>query len=411
MPHTNATHNPNWHPDTQAVRESLPRSQYNEHSEALYLTSSFVQPDANVCAHNFAHPEDGYTYSRTGNPTVSSFEQRLAALEKSETAVATASGMSAILALCMGLLKTGDHVVCSQSMFGATVSLLGTVMARFGIEASFVPQADSDAWQASIRPNTRLLFAEPPTNPLTDLCDIAALANMAHAAGALLAVDNSFLTPVLQRPLELGADIVIHSGTKFLDGQGRVMAGALCCSAKLANEAFLPVVRTAGMVLSPFNAWVVLKGLETLPLRIKAQSANALHIAQWLAQHPQVERVYYPGLPNHPQHQLAMQQQSGSGGAVLSFSVRTRAGDATPEQIRHNAFTLINQTRLCSITSNLGDVKTTITHPATTSHGKLSEEQRQSAGVVQNLIRLAVGLEHPDDICSDLDRGLCSLEA
>ncbi len=406
---TNSTHNPHWHPDTQAIRQSLPRSQYNEHSEALYLTSSFVQPDASTCAHNFAHPEDGYTYSRTGNPTVSSFEQRLSALEQAPATVATASGMSAILALCMGLLKAGDHIVCSQSMFGSTISLLGNIMARFGVQASFVAQTRTSDWQAAIRPNTRLLFAETPTNPLTDLCDIAALANIAHNAGALLAVDNSFLTPVLQRPMALGADIVIHSGTKFLDGQGRVMAGALCCSEELANTAFLPIVRTAGMTLSPFNAWIVLKGLETLPLRVKAQSANALHIAQWLAQHPQIEHVYYPGLASHPQHQLAMQQQSGSGGAVLSFSVRTRAGDATPEQIRHNAFTLINQTRLCSITSNLGDVKTTITHPATTSHGKLSEEQRQSAGVVQNLIRLAVGLEHPDDICADLARGLDNL--
>ena len=296
MPNTNSCFHPDWRPDTHAVRTAQPRSQYGEHSEALYLTSSFVQPDAETCAHNFANPADGYTYTRTGNPTVSSFEQRLAALEGAEAAVATASGMSAILLLCMGLLKAGDHIVCSRSMFGSTIRLLGMNMARFGIEATFVPQTDLAAWRAAIRPNTKLLFAETPTNPLTDLCDIAALAELAHATGTLLAVDNCFATPVLQRPLALGADIVVHSGTKFLDGQGRVMGGALCASRKLVDESFNPVVRTAGMVLSPFNAWVLLKGLETLVLRVKAQSASALQLAQWLEQQPQVERVFYPGL-------------------------------------------------------------------------------------------------------------------
>ena len=391
--------------NTHAVRTAQPRSQYGEHSEALYLTSSFVQPDAETCAHNFANPADGYTYTRTGNPTVSSFEQRLAALEGAEAAVATTSGMSAILLLCMGLLKAGDHIVCSRSMFGSTIRLLGMDMARFGIEATFVPQTDLAAWRAAIRPNTKLLFAETPTNPLTDLCDIAALAELAHATGALLAVDNCFATPVLQRPLALGADIVVHSGTKFLDGQGRVMGGALCASRKLVDESFNPVVRTAGMVLSPFNAWVLLKGLETLALRVKAQSASALQLAQWLEQQPLVERVFYPGLPSHPQHALAMRQMGGIGGSVVSFAVRS----ADAQQGRARAFALIDHTQLCSITSNLGDVKTTITHPASTSHGRLTEDQRQAAGIGQGLIRVAVGLEHMDDIQADLARGLETL--
>ncbi|MEZ7829206.1 MAG: O-succinylhomoserine sulfhydrylase [Brachymonas denitrificans] len=394
-----------WHVDTLAVRQALPRSQYGEHSEALYLSSSFVQPDSETSAHNFAHPADGYTYTRTGNPTVTSFEQRLAALEGAEAVIATASGMSAVLLMAMGLLKTGDHVICSQSMFGSTIKLMGTDMARFGIETTFVPQTDAEAWRAAVRPNTRLLFAETPTNPLTDLCDIAALAGIAHAAGALLAVDNCFATPVLQRPLSLGADIVIHSGTKFLDGQGRVMAGAICASRKLVDECFNPIIRAAGMVLSPFNAWVVLKGLETLSLRVKAQCAQALALAQWLEQQPQVDRVFYPGLASHPQHELAMRQQNGLGGAVLSFTVKAES----PEQGRARAFHVIDSTQLCSITANLGDVKTTITHPASTSHGRLSEEQRQSAGVVQGLIRVAVGLEHLDDLKADLMRGLSTL--
>ena len=405
MPNTNSCFHPDWRPDTHAVRTAQPRSQYGEHSEALYLTSSFVQPDAEICAHNFANPADGYTYSRTGNPTVSSFEQRLAALEGAEAAVATTSGMSAILLLCMGLLKAGDHIVCSRSMFGSTIRLLGMDMARFGIEATFVPQTDLAAWRAAIRPNTKLLFAETPTNPLTDLCDIAALAELAHATGTLLAVDNCFATPVLQRPLALGADIVVHSGTKFLDGQGRVMGGALCASRKLVDESFNPVVRTAGMVLSPFNAWVLLKGLETLALRVKAQSASALQLAQWLEQQPLVERVFYPGLPSHPQHALAMRQMGGMGGSVVSFAVRS----ADAQQGRARAFALIDHTQLCSITSNLGDVKTTITHPASTSHGRLTEDQRQAAGIGQGLIRVAVGLEHMDDIQADLARGLETL--
>lgn len=393
------------HPDTLAVRQAMPRSAYGEHSEALYLTSSFVQPDAATAARRFAGEEEGYTYSRTSNPTVSSFERRLAALEGTESAIATASGMSAILLMCMALLKAGDHVICSQSMFGSTLNLIGKELARFGVQSSFVAQTDAAAWQAALRPETRLMFAETPTNPLTDLCDIQALADIAHAAGVLLAVDNCFASPALQQPAKLGADLVIHSGTKFLDGQGRVMAGAVCGPRALIDDKLAPLIRSAGMNLSPFNAWVVLKGMETLSLRVKAQSANALALAQWLEQQPQVARVYYPGLASHPQHDLAMRQQSGLGGAVLSFDVRANS----PEEGRTRAFHVIDHTQVCSITANLGDTKTTITHPASTSHGRLTEAQRQAAGLGQGLIRVAVGLEHIDDLKADLARGLDTL--
>ena len=393
------------HPDTLAVRQALPRSVYGEHSEALYLTSSFVQPDAETAARRFAGEEDGYTYTRTSNPTVTSFEQRLAALEGTESAIGTASGMSAILLMCLGLLKAGDHVVCSQSMFGSTIKLIGGELARFGVESSFVPQTDSSAWKAALRPNTQLLFAETPTNPLTDLCDIAELASIAHDAGVLLAVDNCFASPALQRPAMLGADLVIHSGTKFLDGQGRVMAGAVCGPRSIIDDKLAPLIRSAGVNLSPFNAWVVLKGMETLRIRMEAQSANALALAQWLEAQPQVARVYYPGLTSHPQHALAMRQQSGVGGAVLSFDVRANG----PQEGRARAFHVIDSTRVCSITANLGDTKTTITHPASTSHGRLTEAQRQAAGIGQGLIRVAVGLEHIDDLKNDLARGLDTL--
>ncbi|MCL4769024.1 MAG: O-succinylhomoserine sulfhydrylase [Burkholderiaceae bacterium] len=393
------------HPDTLAVRQALPRSVYGEHSEALYLTSSFVQPDAETAARRFAGEEDGYTYTRTSNPTVTSFEQRLAAMEGTESAIGTASGMSAILLMCLGLLKAGDHVVCSQSMFGSTIKLIGGELARFGVESSFVPQTDSSAWKAALRPNTQLLFAETPTNPLTDLCDIAELAAIAHDAGVLLAVDNCFASPALQRPAMLGADLVIHSGTKFLDGQGRVMAGAVCGPRSIIDDKLAPLIRSAGVNLSPFNAWVVLKGMETLRIRMEAQSANALALAQWLEAQPQVARVYYPGLASHPQHALAMRQQSGVGGAVLSFDVRANG----PQEGRARAFHVIDSTRVCSITANLGDTKTTITHPASTSHGRLTEAQRQAAGIGQGLIRVAVGLEHIDDLKNDLARGLDTL--
>jgi O-succinylhomoserine sulfhydrylase len=393
------------HLETLAVRLAADRSQYGENSEALYLTSGYVQPSAEASARRFAGEEDGYTYGRSGNPTVSSFEMRLAALEGSEAALATSSGMSSVMLMLFSLLKAGDHVVYSQSMFGSTLKLIGSEFARFGVESTVVSQTDLAAWKAAIRPNTKILFAETPTNPLTEVCDIAALADMANNAGALLAVDNCFATPILQRPMAMGADIVMHSGTKYLDGQGRVMAGALCASEKLIKEKLLPVMKNSGMVLSPFNAWVVLKGLETLDIRMRAQSAHAHAMAQWLEQHPAVSRVYYPGLASHPQHDLAMKQMSGMGGAVLSFDVKA----ADPQQARTRAFHVLDSLRTLSLCTNLGDTKTLLTHPASTSHGKLSEDQRQAAGIGQGMIRFAAGLEHLDDMKADLLRGLDTL--
>ena len=390
------------HRDTLAVREAVARSQYGENSEALYLTSGYVQPSAEAAARRFAGEEEGYTYGRYGNPTVSSFEQRLAALEGTEAAIGTASGMSAILMMCLALLKAGDHIVCSRSMFGSTIRLIGTDLARFGVESTFVSQTDTAAWQAAMRSNTRLLFAETPTNPLTEVCDIQALADIAHNAGALLALDNCFATPALQRPVLFGADIIMHSGTKYLDGQGRVMAGALCASHAMVTDKFLPVLKSGGMSLAPFNAWVVLKGLETLDLRMRAQSDQALALAQWLQDHPAVSRVHYPGLASHPQHALAMAQQSGVGGAVLSFDVKA----ANPEQARARAFAVLDAMQVLSLSTNLGDTKTLAAHPASTSHGRLTEPQRQDAGIGQGLIRVAVGLEHLDDIKADLALGL-----
>ena len=388
--------------DTLAVREGLPPSQWGENSEALFLTSSFVHPDAATAAARFANEEEAFVYSRFSNPTVTMMERRLAAMEGTEACIGTASGMAAILLLLMGLLKAGDHVVCSQSVFGSTIRLLQGEFGKFGVQTTFVSQTDVAQWRAAVRPNTRLLFAETPSNPLTEVCDIAALAAIAHDAGALLAVDNCFCSPALQQPVKLGADIVMHSGTKFLDGQGRVIAGALCASEQLVNEKLVPVMRSAGMSLSPFNAWVVLKGLETLSIRVQAQSDRALAMAQWLEGQPHVERVYHPSLPSHPQHALAMAQQSGQGGAVVSFIVK--GGRAA-------AFAVIDATRICSITANLGDTKTTITHPASTSHGRLSEEQRLAAGITQGMIRLAVGLEDTEDLKADLQRGFEALGA
>jgi len=392
------------HIDTLAVRTALAPSQHGENSEALFLTTAFVQPDSETSARRFANTED-FTYGRTSNPTVRSFEQRLAAMEGAEGAIATATGMSAILLLIMGLLKAGDHVICSRSVFGSTLSLFAKEFGKFGVETTFVSQTDLAEWRAAIRPNTKLLFAETPTNPLTDVCDIAALADVAHQAGALLTVDNTFCSPALQRPLALGADLVMHSGTKYLDGQGRVMAGALCGANKLIVDVFGPSLRSAGMTLAPFNAWVVLKGMETLSLRMKAQSEAALAVARWLEAQPNVARVYYPGLASHPQHELAMRQQSGLGGAVVSFDVRADG----PEAARAAAFRVIDSTRVLSIATNLGDTKSIIAHPATSSHCRLTEAQRQAAGIGQGLIRLAVGLEHVDDITDDLARGLSQL--
>ena len=393
------------HIDTLAVRAAVDRSQYGENSEAMYLTSGYVQPDAETAARRFAGEEDGYTYARLGNPTVASMEVRLAALEGAEACIATSTGMSAILLMCLGLLKSGDHVICSHSMFGSTIKLIGSEFAKFGVQTTFVSQTQVGEWKAAMQPNTRLLFAETPTNPLTEVCDIKALAEIAHAGHALLVVDNCFATPILQRPLEMGADLIVHSGTKYLDGQGRVMAGALCGSKALIDDVFGPVMRSAGMTLSPFNAWVVLKGLETLGIRMKAQSEQTMALAQWLEAQPQVARVFYPGLKSHPQHALAMAQQSGMGGAVLSFEVKAQS----PEQGRENAFKVMNAMRTVSLCTNLGDVKTLVAHPASTSHGRLTEAQRQVAGIQQSLIRVAVGLEHLDDLKADFLRGFAAL--
>jgi O-succinylhomoserine sulfhydrylase len=402
---SNTEAHPDWQRDTLAVRVASERSHYGENSEALFLTSGYVQPSAEVAARRFAGDEEGFTYGRYGNPTVASFEQRLAAMEGAEACISTASGMSAILMMCMGLFKAGDHVLCSRSMFGSTIKLIGTDLAKFGVTSSFVSQTDVDAWRAAVTPATRLLFAETPTNPLTEVCDIRALADVAHNAGALLCVDNCFATPVLQMPMALGADIVMHSGTKYLDGQGRVMAGALCASEDLVTKTFLPVLKSAGMTLSPFNAWVVLKGLETLDIRMRAQSERALALAHWLESHPSVARVFYPGLASHPQHDLAMAQQSGCGGAVLSFEVKAADG----AQARERAFHVLDSMQMLSLSTNLGDTKTLVAHPASTSHGRLTEAQRADAGVTQGLVRVAVGLEHLNDITTDLDRGLSSL--
>jgi len=395
----------NLHIDTLAVRAAVDRSQYGENSEAMYLTSGYVQPDAETAARRFAGVEEGYTYARLGNPTVASMEARLAALEGSEACIATSTGMSAILLMCLGLLKSGDHVICSHSMFGSTIKLIGSEFAKFGVQTTFVSQTQVAEWKAAMQPNTRLLFAETPTNPLTEVCDIKALAEIAHAGHALLVVDNCFATPILQRPLEMGADLIVHSGTKYLDGQGRVMAGALCGSKALIDDVFGPVMRSAGMTLSPFNAWVVLKGLETLGIRMKAQSEQTMALAQWLEAQPQVARVFYPGLKSHPQHALAMAQQSGMGGAVLSFEVKAQV----PEQGRESAFKVMNAMRTVSLCTNLGDVKTLVAHPASTSHGRLTEAQRQVAGIQQSLIRVAVGLEHLDDLKADFLRGFSAL--
>jgi O-succinylhomoserine sulfhydrylase len=397
------------HLDTLAVRASIDKSQYGENSEALYLSSCFTQPDSETAARRFAGEEEGYIYSRFTNPSVAAMETRLAALEGTEACVGTSSGMSAILMLCMGLLKAGDHVLCSRSVFGSTIKLIGSEFGKFGVESTFVSQTDVAEWKAAMRPNTRLLLAETPTNPLTEVCDIQALADIAHNAGVQLAVDNCFCSPALQKPILFGADIIIHSGTKYLDGQGRVVAGALCGTEKLIKDKFIPVMRSAGMSLSPFNAWVVHKGMETLGIRMEAQSARTLVMAEWLESHPAVARVYYPGLASHPQHALAMRQQNangtGLGGAVLSFEVKGNS----PEAMRKNAFHVIDSTRLMTVASNLGDVKTIITHPSSTSHGRLTEDQRMLAGITQGVVRLAVGLEHVGDLQTDLLRGFDTL--
>lgn len=381
---------------TLAVRAGQIRSHFGEHSEALYLTSSFVFENAAQAAARFSGSEPGNVYSRFSNPTVTVFEERLAALEGGEAAVATASGMSAILATAMSMLKSGDRVVCSSSVFGATVQLFSNILSRFGIHTTFVDGTSLDRWAAAVKDGTRLVFLETPSNPLTEVFDIAAIAAIARAKGAWLVVDNCFCTPALQRPLSLGADLVIHSATKYLDGQGRVLGGAVVGAAKLLNETVFPFLRTAGPTLSAFNAWVLLKGLETLDIRMQAQSQRALELAGWLQAQPAVERVFYPGLSSHPQHALAVRQQK-SGGAIVSFEVKGG---------REAAWRVIDSTRLISITANLGDTKTTITHPASTTHGRISAEARKRAGVGEGLLRVAVGLEAVKDIQNDLARGL-----
>jgi len=382
--------------ETLAVRAGIERSQFGEHSEALYLTSSFVFKSAAQAAARFGNKEPGNIYSRFTNPTVSVFEQRLAALEGAECCISTASGMSAILSCVMGLCKSGDHIVSSAGVFGATVQLLGGIMKRFGVDTTFVSGTDPGGFQAACTAKTRLIYVETPSNPLTEVYDIAALAAVAKKAGALLVVDNVFATPILQRPLDLGADVVIHSATKYLDGQGRTLGGAVLGKRETIYEGVYGFLRTAGPTLSPFNAWVMLKGLETLRIRMEAQSASARELARWLEQHPRVECVYYPGLPSHPQYELAKRQQKGAG-AIVSFDVKGG---------KDEAWRVVDSTRLLSITANLGDTKSTITHPASTTHGRISPEARAAAGIGDGLLRVAVGLEAISDIRADLARGL-----
>ncbi|MEW5891871.1 MAG: O-succinylhomoserine sulfhydrylase [Pseudomonadota bacterium] len=381
--------------ETLAVRAGTVRSQFNEHSEAMFLTSSFVFESAAQAAARFSGAEPGNIYARFTNPTVTMFEQRLAALEGAERCVAFASGMAAILGSVMGLMRAGEHIVASRSIFGSTVQLFSNILGRFGIETSYVSPTDPEEWRRAVKPNTRLFFVESPSNPLTEVSDIAALARIAHESGAWLAVDNCFCSPALQQPLKLGADIIIHSATKYLDGQGRVLGGAVLGKKELM-EGVYTFLRTAGPTLSAFNAWVLLKGLETLNLRMDAHSRHALELASWLEAHPKVSRVLYPGLPSHPQHALAMKQQK-TGGGIVAFEV---VGG------KEGAWQVIDSTRLMSITANLGDAKTTITHPASTTHSRMTPEQRAAAGIGDGLIRIAVGLEAVSDLKADLARGL-----
>lgn len=382
--------------DTLAVRAGQVRTGEGEQSEPIFPTSSFTFNSAAQAAARFGGEEPGNIYSRFTNPTVRTFEQRLAALEGGESCVATSSGMAAILSTCMGLLKAGDHIVSSRSVFGTTVVLFNNYLGKFGVETSYVPLTDYDAWEQAIRPNTKLLFLETPSNPLTEVADIQRLAELARSKGCLLVVDNCFCTPALQQPLKLGADIVIHSATKYIDGQGRAMGGAVVGNADLVGNQVYGFLRTAGPTMSAFNAWIFLKGLETLKLRMRAHSDNALALAQWLEQQPGVKRVHHPGLASHPQHALASSQQSGYGG-ILSFEL---------EGGKEQAWKVVDGTRVISITANLGDTKSTITHPATTTHGRLTPEQRQDAGIADGLLRISVGLEEVEDLKHDLARGL-----
>jgi O-succinylhomoserine sulfhydrylase len=387
--------------DTLAIRAGTLRSEFGEHSEALFLTSSFVFDSAAQAAQRFAAGGDGFVYSRFSNPTVAMFQSRLAALEGGEACLGTASGMSAILVCCLASLKSGDHIVSSRSIFGATVQLFNTVLARFGVGVTYVDGIDLTQWRSAMRPNTRLVFAETPSNPMTEVVDIAAIAALAHESDALFVVDNCFCTPALQRPLQFGADVVIHSATKHLDGQGRVLGGAIVASRKYIDEQVAPVLRTTGASMSPFNAWVFLKGLETLSVRMQAHCVRALAMAQWLESHPAVARVHYPWLASHAQHALARTQQTG-GGAILSFELK----DASPEGQRERAWRVVDGCKVISITGNLGDTRSTITHPATTTHARVAPEVRAATGVGEGLLRLAVGLEDLDDLKADLAHGL-----
>lgn len=390
------TFDPKWGYATQGIRSAEPRTEEMEHSAAIFPTSSFVFRSAAEAAAVFIGEKPGNIYSRFTNPTVAAFEERLAIMEGGESCVATSSGMAAILSTVLALCKSGDHIVTSRTLFGSTINLFNNYFGKFGVTTSYVDPCRPEEWRAACTPKTRLLFVETPTNPLMETADIAALAEIAHEKGALLAVDNAFLTPVLQRPLKLGADLVIHSATKYLDGQGRCVGGAIVGDKERVGKDIFGFLRTAGPSMSPFNAWVFLKGLETLELRMKAHCEKAQALAEWLAKHPKIARVFYPGLSDHPQHALAKRQQSGFGG-VVSFEVK---GD------RAAAWKLIDATKMISITANLGDTRTTITHPATTTHARITPEARAAAGITEGLIRVAVGLENVEDVIADLERGL-----
>ncbi len=385
--------------ETQGIRAGQHRTPENEHSDAIFPTSSYVFESAQEAFERFSGKSEGNIYSRFTNPTVRAFEQRLAIMEGAERAMATSSGMAAINVVCLGLLNAGDHVVCSRSVFGNTALMFKNIMQKFAVETTFVDLDDINAWAAATKANTRLFFLETPSNPLGNVADIKKLAKLAHANDALVVVDNVYCTPALQKPLSLGADLVVHSATKYIDGQGRCVGGAVVGNNALIEEKIYPILRTAGHTMSPFNAWVFHKGLETLSLRMEKHCANALIVAQWLEQQANVQKVYYTGLANHPQHELAKQQQTGFGG-IVSFEVKGG---------KENAWKVIDATQMISITANLGDVKSMITHPSTTTHGRLSEEERNKAGITDSLVRLGVGLENVDDITADLHRGLSSL--
>ena len=387
--------------ETRAVRAGTERSQFNEHSEALFLTSSFVFDNAAQAAARFSGAEAGNVYSRFTNPTVTMFEQRLASLEGAEDCLATASGMAAIMATCLATLRAGDHVICAANVFGATIQLFSNLLSRFGIAVTYVDAADINAWRLAATANTRLLYCETPSNPLMELVDLTKFGQFARAIGALSVVDNCFCTPVLQRPFEFGVDVVIHSATKYLDGQGRVLGGAVLGSKAFIRDQLLPVLRSSGPSLSPFNAWVLLKGLETLAIRMRAQSDSAQQLAEWLEARPEVARVYFPGLQSHPQAALARQQQSQAG-AVVAFEVKAESSDAQ----RDRAWRVIDAVRTMSITANLGDTRSTITHPATTTHGRITSTDRERAGITEALIRIAVGLESVADLKRDLAQAL-----